>query len=432
MRHLVSCSAFLFAVSLLGCGSSNASPDDGAPPAGSDTPEGSTGSTDPGTSTTGGGATTAGGSTGTGGSVSMNGGSSNLGGAPGAGGSSGTGGSKVVDAGPGLPAPPSAWANATGNLANMASDCGNVSLVAADPTSSKVIAGVALKGLWATEDGGKTWSSLGTGAGSAKITNRMSAIVFDPEHPGVFWESGTWNGGGIYKTTDSGTTFTQLGSIAHNDSVAVDLSDPERKTLLAGPHEAAQKLYLSSNAGATWTDIGSSIPGGTGFCNSTKVLSATTLLVGCEGGGVFRSTNKGSSWTQVGNSPVLPQPLTAANGTIYWPSKSGGAQKSTDQGLQFSASASGPTVGAPSSMAELPDGRIVVMGKDHLQASADGGQTWKPIGEALPAPGGGGWAGWSGVTYSAQTKTFFIWHWDCGNQVLPDAIRSSGFDYTTQ
>jgi hypothetical protein len=34
------------------------------------------------------------------------------------------------------------------------------------------------------------------------------------------------------------------------------------------------------------------------------------------------------------------------------------------------------------------------------------------------------------VTYSAETKTFFVWHADCGASVLPDAIMSAGFDYT--
>jgi hypothetical protein len=348
-----------------------------------------------------------------------------MGGAGGVGGAGGGAGSAL--------APPSAWANATGNLSNMTSECGNVSLVAAKPQSKMIIASVAKQGLWATQDGGTTWSKLGTGPGSAVITNRMSSIVFDPEHSDVFWESGTWNGGGVYKTTDGGTTFAQVGNIAHNDSVSVDLSDPNRKTMLAGPHEATQKLYLSTNGGSAWSDIGASLPGGTGFCNSTLVLSATTFLVGCEGAGIFLSTNMGSSWQQVGNKPVLPQPLRAANGSIFWAGNGGGVLKSAGQGQPFTQSTTANTavgVGAPTSLAELPDGRIVVVGKDHLQASADGGQTWKAIGDPLPSAGGG-WAGWSGVTYSSQTKTFFIWRWDCGEKVLPDAIRSAGFDYTT-
>jgi hypothetical protein len=71
------------------------------------------------------------------------------------------------------------------------------------------------------------------------------------------------------------------------------------------------------------------------------------------------------------------------------------------------------------------------VGKDHLQISADKGVTWKPIGDPLPYAGGG-YDGARGPAYSARTKTFYIWRWGCGNTVLPDAVMSAGFDYTTQ
>jgi photosystem II stability/assembly factor-like uncharacterized protein len=353
----------------------------------------------------------------------------------GAGGSSSTGGS----AGSGgrdedATVPPSSWANVTSNLANMPSECGNLGLVAAQPNSDMVIAGVAQKGLWATHDGGKTWSSLGTGAGSDPITNRISSIVWDPDHAGTFWESGIYNGAGVYKTTDNGVTFTKVGNATHNDSVSVDLSDPARKTMLAGPHEAQQKLFRSMDAGATWTDIGASLPAGSGFCTSTLVMNANTFLVGCNGGGIFRSTNAGGSWTQVSTKGVIAQPLWASNKNVYWSGNGGGVQKSTDQGQTFSQVADGNTAALvipPTTLAELPDGRIVVVGKDHLQATADGGQTWKPIGDKLPFKGGG-FDGAAGVTYSVQTKTFFTWYWTCNNTVAPDAIASMAFDYTTQ
>jgi hypothetical protein len=79
--------------------------------------------------------------------------------------------------------------------------------------------------------------------------------------------------------------------------------------------------------------------------------------------------------------------------------------------------------------AELPDGRIAIVGKDHLLVSADKGKTWTPIGEPLPYPGGG-YDGARGLAYSARTKTFFIWRWDCNGNVPSNAVMSAGFDYT--
>ena len=296
-----------------------------------------------------------------------------------------------------------------------------------------VIAGVAKAGLWGSEDGGKTWRKLGSGAGSAVITNRISGVVYDPAHPGTFWESGIYNGGGVYKTTNNGETFEQLGDVTHTDSISVDFSDPERKTLLAGPHEATSKLFRSTDAGKTWTDIGKMLPASAGYCTATQVLSATNLLVGCAGGGVYRATD-GNTWIAVGSKGVIPQPLLASDGTIYWPGSQGGLNVSTDHGQHFAQVADAnltPGVVGTLYPAELPDGRIVVIGKDHLQISSDKGATWKPIGEPLPYPGGG-YNGARGPAYSAPTKTFYIWRWDCGNNVLPDAIMSAGFDYTKE
>ena len=104
-----------------------------------------------------------------------------------------TGGAKVtppVDfkcnaAPPAATAPAPQWVNVTSNLANMASECGNMTLVSAEPCTNLVIAGIAKQGLWGTTDGGKTWTKLGSGAGSATITNRPMSIVYDPANQDV-------------------------------------------------------------------------------------------------------------------------------------------------------------------------------------------------------------------------------------------------------
>ena len=181
--------------------------------------------------------------------------------------------------------------------------------------------------------------------------------------------------------------------------------------------------------------MGSGLPGGSGYSSATLVLNSSTFLVGCAGNGIYRSTDSGSTFTQVGSKGVVFQPIWSSSGSIYWPGN-GGVEKGSNQGLGFTEVASStvaPSVVAPTTLAELPDKRIVVVGKDHLQASADGGATWKAIGSAFPSGlSGGGYGGFAGVTYSALTKTFFVWRWDCGGVVPADAIWSSGFDYTTQ
>jgi hypothetical protein len=323
-------------------------------------------------------------------------------------------------------APAASWVNATGNLAGLASECGNLTLVAADPCTKRVIAGIAKGGLWMTTDG-KSWTKLGSGAGSAAIVHRPSSIVFDPEHPDVFYESGIYGNldDGIYETKDSGTTFAHLGKIGHNDLVSIDFSDPERKTLLAGAHETKQRLYLSTNGGADWTDIGAKLPAGSHFSSAPLVLDAKHFLLGACGWGdgtcgVFRSDDAGETWTQASKESPSGRPLWASDGHLLWTTIwDSGAIESTDSGKTWSAKVSGPHAGFP---VELPDGRIVAVGGDHLVLSADGGKTWMPFGETIPiAP--------AGVTYSVSAKTFYVWHNDCKDAVLPDAVLSAGFDY---
>jgi len=329
-------------------------------------------------------------------------------------------------------APEMKWVNATGNLANMQSNCGNLGLVSAQPCSNRVIAGVARKGLFETLDGGQTWTPLGQGAGSDPITNTISSIVYDPLDPSIFWESGIYgDAGGVYKTTDNGQTIKRLGDVYHCDSLSIDFLDPERKTLLAGAHETNTKLSLSTDGGNTWTNIANGLPDGQ--CTATVLFDPKTFLVGCNSGTIVRTEDQGATWKAVPGSSLggAAQPLITSDGTIYWAGNGGGISKSEDSGRSFTAVATpaeAPSIIPPIQLVELPDGRIVIIGKDHLLASADKGATWKPIGEPLPFMGGG-YDGVPGVTYSALTKTFFVWHWDCGEVVHPDAIMSMGFDW---
>lgn len=324
-------------------------------------------------------------------------------------------------------APPPQWVNTTGNLANLASECGNLTLLSARPCTDEIIAGVAQQGLFMTHDGGATWNPLGTGVGSAVITNRPSSIVYDPEHPAVFWESGIYNGGGVYRTDDGGVTFVQLGDFGHNDLVSVDFSDPERNTLLAGSHEQTQRLMYSNDGGQSWTDLGPNLPADSNFSSAPLVLDANTFLVGACGYadgtcGVFRSTDTGVTWQNTApDLAVVARPLWAADDAIYWSTiYDSGIARSDDHGESWMKVADGIVSGHPVALA---DGRIMDVTVDHVVVSADGGMTWTPVGEPLPFKP-------AGVTFSASTKTMYVWQWDCGDIVLPNAIASAGFDDT--
>jgi photosystem II stability/assembly factor-like uncharacterized protein len=321
-----------------------------------------------------------------------------------------------------------AWQAVTGSLTGMPSECGNLTLVSVRPDRDVLITGVAQHGLFANDDGSATWKPLGTGSGSASIVNRASTIVFDPDHPETFWESGIYNAGGVYRTDDGGATFHQLGDALHSDAVSVDFTDPNRKTLLSGTHERPT-LFRSKDGGQTWADIATTLPAGFGFPVGPHVVDGQTYILGTafgEHSGIFRTTDGGANWTSVFAGGVAGTPLVAkSDGALYWVLQSGGIVKSTDGGTTWTTAARSATAAAiQTNLAELPDGRLAAVGNQVVIVSSDHGATWRAAGPKMPyAP--------TGFTYSAARKAFYIWYFTCSlstqNPVPDNAIMSLSF-----
>lgn len=327
------------------------------------------------------------------------------------------------------------WVSVTGNLAGVPSECGNMSFLSARPDRDELIAGIALRGLYASTSATASWSALGTGTGSAQIINRASSITYDPAHPSTFWESGIYNGAGVYRTDDDGATFLQLGDVGHFDLLSIDLGDPARRTMLAGGHEAGRRLLRSADGGNTWTDLGPLFPDTAGDTSYPYVVDAQTHLVGSNhgtGSGVFRSTNGGASWAQVFNGPIRAKPLAATDGTLYWTlDNDSGLIRSTDQGAHWTVAAGGNTLTTTSGPAliELPDARLASVGRGYVVVSRDRGSSWQRVGSPLPyVP--------VGMVYSRFRKSFYIWRFDCtaatSQPVAQEAIMSLPFDWQTQ
>jgi hypothetical protein len=369
----------------------------------------------------GGSGNEAGGATGGGGKMGGNGGKGGSGG----GGNAGTPGS-------GGAMPTGKWDPAAGNLIGMDSECGNMSAVAAKPDEDMIVAGVALHGLWASRDGGDTYEQLGTGKGSDPIVNRASWFIFDPDHTNTFWESGIYNSGGVYRTDDDGVTLNAVGDVRHNDFFSIDLKDPDRNTIVAGGHEGPQIMWLTTDAGKAWVSIGQGLPADDISCVFPLVLGPETYLVGCGAYGsakdaIYRTEDAGKSWNQISHEGGAWGGMIAKDGSIYWArAKDAGMTRSIDGGMTFET-VSGMNTVISATPIELPDGRIAALGAQAIMVSGDQGKTWAPVTAQMPYRP-------IGLTYSAQRKAFYIWHFTCllpGDvvPVPPDAILKHDFDY---
>jgi len=351
------------------------------------------------------------------GATTSGGGSSSSGG-----GSSSTGGSDST--------PRVAWENVTNNLAGLDSACGNLTLLQAK-SDNVILAGVSPNRLFATTDGGDSWNEIAQGKGTQPINGGVRTVTLDPSNPDVYWVSCIYGQQGIWRTDDNGDTFKILGSIKYNDLVDLDFSDPERKVLVAGGHETSKALWRSVDGGMNWDDIGSNLPDDSRSSSYPVVLGPELHLLGAAGygdgiSGIFRTEDGGATWERVSTIGGYGKPLVLEDGTIYWPGDDGTLNRSTDQGLNWEEVLPKDSVMGYQSVLQLPDGRLAIIGLyDGIKISSDGFAKWQQLTERPPFYS-------AGFTYSVPNQAFYIWHSDCGNKVLDDAVMRVKFDYTTQ
>ena len=292
------------------------------------------------------------------------------------------------------------WVNVTAGVGGETWGYAGVCLVAAAPDRDEVVAGVSEAGLWSSADGGATWRKL---PGSAAIKHRTHQVVFDPKDSKRYWVSGNY-GPGIWRTDDAGLTFRRLGKLDHVDGVAIDFSDPARRTMLAGLHEQVRSLHLSKDGGETWEKIGDRLPEDSNHSTDPMILDSKTFLVNTAGWakgkahGVFRSADGGATWEKATGLGPGSRGLLAG-GAVYWQTVwGGGIAKSADGGKTW-AKLSGPVKSAP---IELPGGRLAGLAEKQLHVSSDGGATWAKLGPELPVK-------MQGVVYNAKRNAFFAW-----------------------
>lgn len=197
---------------------------------------------------------------------------------------------------------------------------GRVRGLAVHPTNPDIVyIGAAAGGIWKTTNGGSSWTDLSSGF--ERLT--FGAICIDPNNGDVVyagtgegrwgWNDNTYEGDGLYKTTNGGTTWTKITNGIGTQTQFCDIT--------VSPHNSNH--LLAALGSGNWNN---------GFPNNE---------------GVWRSTDAGSTWTRVINvddafdvafHPSNSSFAYAASGNQ---SASGGFYKSTDGGATWTQSNSG-------------------------------------------------------------------------------------------
>jgi len=186
------------------------------------------------------------------------------------------------------------------------------------------------------------WTPINSGLDAGDIT----ALVIDPSTSGAtaVLYAGT-NGGGVYKSTDGGTTWTQMNNFLGNVFItSLAVHPTTTSTVFAG---TSNGLYKSTDGGATWSQtslVNKPCPScGTNAYSVSSVTFApsapSTMFVTSPSSSTARSTDGGSTWTVLnsfGSGNVVAVDPTNAN--IVYLGGNFSMQKSTDGGTCATAS----------------------------------------------------------------------------------------------
>ena len=237
------------------------------------------------------------------------------------------------------------------------------------------------------------------------ISGRTNSIAFHPTDPLTFYIASA--GGGVWKTTDGGTTFQaltdNLPSLACG-ALAVDPVNPSVVYLGTGELNYSLDSYYgagvfkSTDAGASWTKIATSGAVGS-YISQIAINPLNTNTLYLSGSvGVFKSTNAGVSWasTSSGNNAncIIVNPL---NPLILYTTTGGYSadlvKKSTDGGGSWSTI----TSGLPASIARTQ--LAISSDTTALYASVANPSGYALLGLYESTNGGGSWTLKSSTNY---------------------------------
>jgi hypothetical protein len=156
-----------------------------------------------------------------------------------------------------------------------------------------------------------TWEFLGP----QNIGGRVRALVIHPTQPSVMWAAAV--GGGVWKSTNGGTSWFPLSDLLPNIAVTSLTLDPTNPNVLyAGTGEGYQVfvegkqgkmirgagIFRSSDGGMTWTRLNATVNSNFFYVNDIIVSKVSGLRIyAATKTGVWRSLDGGIAWTRVLN-----------------------------------------------------------------------------------------------------------------------------------
>ncbi len=322
-----------------------------------------------------------------------------------------------------------------------------------DPTNKTVWVGSVSGGLWKTNDITNpvpNWAVINDFFGNLAITS----ITQNPANKSImYFGTGERNnnfdavrGGGVWKSTNGGTTWSLLPGTTNFWNIAKIACDAAGN-LYVGTNGNGLGVQRSTDGGLTWSNITPATTGGGTRVSELRISNTGRLHVTLSGrtastSGYFFTDNPATVTSAGWTSPITSFPdvefnceLSVTGNVLYaLPSNASDLTpqiyKSTDGGLNWAAtgasppgsSSSEPTINSAQGWynlaigADPADPNIVIAGGLNFYRTTDGGSSWSQITR---------WVG-TDLQYAHADHHGVVW---TGNQIL--VATDGGIFYST-
>ena len=250
---------------------------------------------------------------------------------------------------------PSSWTDGNGWNGGL----GRINCITFHPSNSSIFwVGSPSGGLWKTTNGGTTWTPLTDGmpriglsgmAVNYNNTNVMYLLTGDGDGADVYSI-------GVLKTIDGGVTWTSTGltwAVTNFVRGYKLLMHPTNPAILFVVTNIG--IFKTTNSGSSWTNVHSSAP--SNYHDIEFKPGDPTTMYACAGTRFYRSTNTGDTWTQItsgvpSNATRIAIGVTPNNsayvylfaGPTYSSGTFVGMYRSFDSGLNFGTKSTTPNI----------------------------------------------------------------------------------------
>ncbi len=260
--------------------------------------------------------------------------------------------------------------------AHVAGVAGSPDFPVSNAIQSKLIGGA--QRMYRSTDSGQTWADI---SGTLPV-QQINNVAVSPTDANTAWVSTC---PGVWKTTDGGVTWNQMGAtqppISYACVNAVAVSPANANLLIAGTSSSG--AFTSSDGGTTWTQIAQ------GTISNVDVIvfnsTGTTAYAGADGGAIYVIPTASLTVSQVlhaGSASIERLALDPANGNHIFAATNSGIYLTTNAS-SFSLLGNGiPANSGGLSVFTQPGAAYAGTGCG-LYKSVDGGATWTGINNGL-------------------------------------------------